>query len=65
MLYLISNGVDVNSIGPTGETALIICAAAGHARLALHLVRGGANVDVFDGDGWTALHHACYHDHYR
>ncbi|CBY23524.1 unnamed protein product [Oikopleura dioica] len=64
LLYLISNGVDVNSIGPTGETALIICAAAGHARLALHLVRGGANVDVFDGDGWTALHHACYHDHY-
>jgi ankyrin repeat protein len=30
----------------------------------IHLVRGGANVNAFDMDGWTALHYAAYYDHY-
>jgi ankyrin repeat protein len=45
------------------DTALIVCARAGHVQLCAMLVDAGANVNYVDCDEWTALRAACYAGH--
>ena len=60
---LIAAGVDVNHVNRLGWTALleaVILSDGGpvHQEIVADLVRGGADVDIPDGGGVTALQHA-------
>ena len=57
---LIGSGADVNAGTNNGVTPLIIAAENGHINAVTSLVKCGANVDLQDSDGKTALHHAVY-----
>jgi len=53
---LLSAGADADAVtGPTGGSALIVAARAGHERIVRHLLMAGARVDHTDRDGRTAL----------
>ena len=55
---LIGVGADVNARTNNGVTPLMIAAEEGHINAVTSLVKCGANVDLQDKDGQTALHHA-------
>ncbi|XP_073228584.1 ankyrin repeat domain-containing protein 16-like [Porites lutea] len=55
---LIGIGADVNARTNNGVTPLMIAAEKGHINAVTSLVKCGANVDLQDKDGQTALHHA-------
>ena len=55
---LIGIGADVNARTNNGVTPLMIAAEEGHINAVTSLVKCGANVDLQDKDGQTALHHA-------
>ncbi|XP_032874722.1 ankyrin repeat domain-containing protein 31-like [Amblyraja radiata] len=44
-----------------GETKLLKAAINGNVNLLRDLIQAGANVNLPDYAGWTALHEACYH----
>jgi len=48
-----------------GRAALHLCARKDFPEIISLLVRGGADPDVKDSDGWTALHHACFNGNSR
>ncbi|MEQ9406807.1 MAG: protein kinase [Fuerstiella sp.] len=57
---------DVNGVEPgTGDTPLIGAAQGGHDQVISLLLAYGAELDLQDQDGWTALHHAAWHGHTR
>jgi RNA polymerase primary sigma factor len=49
------SGHDVNSRDDKGQTPLIIAAAKGHAKICSILLEAGANPDLKNSDGFTAL----------
>lgn len=53
--YLLSKGVDVNTRGKGGCTALMLAAEHGSTSSAQALISYGAEVDAKDNRGWTAL----------
>ena len=55
---LIGIGADVNARTNNTGTPLMIAAEKGHINAVTSLVECGANVDLQDKDGQTALHHA-------
>ena len=57
---LIGIGADVNARTNNGVTPLMIAAEEGHINAVTSLVKCGANVDLQDKDGQTALDHALY-----
>jgi len=52
---LLEKGVDVNSAGQDGVTALIHASAAGHLEIVRLLMDNGAEVNAKDKKGWTPL----------
>lgn len=56
---LLECGAEVDHChGPLNRTALHLAAALGQVAQAVELCRGGAEVNLGDSDGMTALHHA-------
>ena len=55
---LIETGADVNARTNDGVTPLMIAAEKGHTYAVASLVKCGANVDLQDKYGNTALHYA-------
>ena len=52
---LIAGGLDVNAVSPDGATVLMVAAANGKLQAARLLLEAGADANVAEGDGWTAL----------
>ena len=50
-------GADVNAQA-SGETSLVLAALNGHTEVVRLLLDRGADPDLQDRDGWTALMHA-------
>ena len=55
---LIKNGADVNACTHDNRTPLMIASRNGHLNAVTYLVEHGANMDIQDEDGNTALHYA-------
>lgn len=55
--------LDANARNAKQRTALHIAAQKGRDDLIPTLLRGRADVNVVDGDGWTPLHHAVFSGH--
>ena len=55
---LIKNGANVNSRTSMGKTPLMLASKCGHVNVATSLVKCGADVDLRDPTGQTALHYA-------
>ena len=60
---LIAVGCNVNCVGSTGSTPLMIAACEGHEEVVKKLILAGANVAMKDENDSTALHYAATHDH--
>jgi uncharacterized protein len=60
---MIDNGMDPDTIGPLGWTALRKAAAGNRGEVALELLKRGATVDAADYRGQTALMIACAYGH--
>lgn len=52
--FLLEKGAKVNRL-VDGKTALITASANGHTEIAQSLLERAADMNVKDGDGWTAL----------
>jgi len=61
---LLDRGMDPDTVGPRGWTALRKAAAANRGEVALELLKRGATVDAADYLGQTALMIACSHGHH-
>ena len=57
---LIENGADIDKVRNDNQTPLMIAAQKGHVSVATFLIEHGANVDLQDENGNTALHHTLY-----
>ena len=57
---LIENGADINKGRNDNQTPLMVAAEKGHVSVATFLIERGADVDLQDENGNTALHHALY-----
>lgn len=53
-------GANLNAVFEKGRTCLHMAAASGNLRLARYLLEHGAQVEVFDKNGYTALHNAAF-----
>ena len=56
---LIAADANLNARDKTGRTPLMIYASHQNHDTALFVIRKGADVNLDDDRGWTALHHAC------
>lgn len=56
-------GIDVDTRGENGWTALMRAAGSGHTEIVQILLEAGAGVNVRDGNGWTALMKAAGRGH--
>ena len=56
--WLIKSPVDVNSLNAKGQTPLMLAAQSGDVKGIRQLIRGGANVNLADKRGRSALHYA-------
>ena len=61
LICLVKNGADVNSRSNDGRNPLMLASWCGNVNAAIFLLEHGANIDVQDKDGNTALHHAVCH----
>ena len=52
---LAADGIEVNGQSPNGTTALMAAVKNGHAEVAFELIDLGADVDLTDTDGVTAM----------
>ncbi len=59
---ILGRGVEVDKMGPCGQTALMEACKYGHVAIVEKLLDHGANVEAVDKHGWTALMRACYGD---
>jgi len=59
---LIEAGVDLDTRGPMGYTALHWAGIRGNWRIFAELVAAGAPVNAIGSDGGTPLHWTCHHD---
>ena len=57
---MIENGADIDKGRNDNQTPLMIAAQKGHVSVATFLIEHGANVDLQDENGNTALHHTLY-----
>ena len=57
---LIENGADINKGRIDNQTPLMVAVKKGHISVATFLIERGADVDLQDENGNTALHHALY-----
>ena len=55
---LLSEGVDVDELGPRDSTALMFAAGGGHFEIVRAIVEAGADVELREEGGWDALMHA-------
>ena len=55
---LVSQGEDINRVGPHGMTPIINATYYGYLPVVRELIRLGANLDAQDEQKWTALHYA-------
>jgi hypothetical protein len=55
---VLQHGVQVNAVNPRGQTALMIAAMVGEGQCVQLLCEHGADVDLKDKDGMTALRYA-------
>jgi len=62
---LLDSGVDVNAVVAvqTGDSALHLCAAAGHSAVCLLLLSRGADPNIQNTNGETPLHLCCRANH--
>ena len=56
LLSLLNSGVSPNLRSSKSVTPLHLAAKYDKVRIALYLLRNGANLDAKDMDGWTPLH---------
>lgn len=59
----VADSVNVNTTDPSGRTALIEAAWAGHAEVVKYLLEKGANVNAQDNAGFSALMRAAEEGH--
>ena len=57
---LVNNGVDINTKGEYGETALIHATDNADKKIVRRLIELGADINSQDDEGWTALIHAIF-----
>ena len=57
---LIENGTDIDKGRNDNQIPLMVAAQKGHVSVATFLIEHGANVDLQDENGNTALHHTLY-----
>ena len=62
-MILLTNGFDVNAIGPLGMTALHFAAGSDNPPMVLQLLDHGADISTADEWGWTPLHIAASAGH--
>ncbi|GFR86513.1 ankyrin repeat and SAM domain-containing protein 3 [Elysia marginata] len=62
-LLINAGGCNMNTKNPRGLTPLMLAASCGNESVARLLIRRGANVELLDKSGWTALFHATYAGH--
>lgn len=56
---LVSKGCDLNTIGWSGSTPLLLAASRSHLDVVEYLIESGADVKIRDENGRTWLHYAC------
>ena len=57
-LVVLNAGADPNEAAPEHGNTLLVAAASGHEPLSLLLLKSGADPDVEDANGITALHYS-------
>ena len=57
------NGLGLNDVDSQGRTALLIAATFDHYDTCHELLEAGANPDILDYEGWTALAAVCRYGH--
>lgn len=62
-MLLLERGLDINTTGKGGQTALHVASVCGHASFMAVLLERGADVEVKDWHGSTPLHVASYNGH--
>ena len=60
---LIANGCDINARNQAGEPAIVLAAENEFDEVVKALILAGAQLDLQDENGYTALHHAALNDH--
>lgn len=55
---LLSEGVDVDELGPRDSTALMFAAGGGHFEIVRAIIEAGADFELREEGGWDALMHA-------
>lgn len=55
---LIQNGANINSVNDYGETALLEAVRKNHSKVVDQLISKGADVNIADKTGLTALQYA-------
>ncbi|RUS86667.1 hypothetical protein EGW08_005541 [Elysia chlorotica] len=62
-LLITAGCCNMNAKNPRGLTPLMLAASCGNESVARTLIRRGANKELLDKSGWTALFHATYAGH--
>ena len=57
------NGLDRDSRGPNGRTAVMYAAKNGNADCMKSLMIHGCDLTAIDDDGWNPAHYACFFNH--
>ena len=61
---LLDAGADTSlSSAKDGDTALIISSSEGYVKVVTRLIQAGADVNIFNANGWTPLIYAAYYGH--